>query len=164
MRAASHQGQELNGSVNRPDTFTRNVLVAYRRKRPCNPGADHTFERISRSIVSRRISRRNLVSSSRSGVVRPPSPTPVSRSARLIQQRIAHVEHPNSFDNCECVRPPRNNSTICRRNSGVYLGFDFDILSTSLCDTDVSTKAGQVHSPAAPINARRASSRWSASS
>jgi len=26
----------------------------------------------------------------------------------------------------------------------VYLGFDFDILNTSLCDTEVSTKAGQV--------------------
>src|SRR5271157_2506693 len=102
------------------------------------------FERISRSCVNRRISRRSRVSSSRSPVVRPPSPPSLSRSARLTQQRIAHVEQPNSFESSENARPARTNPTICRLNSGVYLGFDFDILNTSLCDTEVSTKAGQV--------------------
>ncbi len=41
-------------------------------------------------------------------------------------------------------RLAQRSSTICRRNSGVYMCCDFAIWDTSLCDDQVSTKAGQV--------------------
>ncbi|MFH1080762.1 MAG: hypothetical protein V1766_10995, partial [Pseudomonadota bacterium] len=43
--------------------------------------------------------------------------------------------------------PARTNSTMRRRNSGGYGGWDFGIMDTSFSNDSVSTKAGQLHSP-----------------
>src|ERR1019366_907719 len=53
----------------------------------------------------------------------------------------------NSLVSSLISRPDRTSCTIWYRNSGVYLLPLFDILNTSLCDSDVSTKAGQVQYP-----------------
>jgi hypothetical protein len=102
------------------------------------------FERISRSSFNRRFSRRSCVSSSRSVLVRPPSPVPPSRSARLTHCRIDQGVTPNSLPSSSNRRPDRCNSTICRRNSGVYRFRAFAILIPFLCEHEVSTKTGQV--------------------
>jgi len=101
------------------------------------------FESISRSSLSRRFSRRSLVSSSRSVVVRPPSPAPPSRSSRLTHCRIDQGVTPNSLPSSSKRRPVRCNSTICRRNSGVYRLRAFAILIPFLCEHEWSTKTGQ---------------------
>src|SRR5688572_3041984 len=156
MRAASHQGQEPTGSASRPDTFTRNVLAATDEKGLAPRGADHTFERISRSSRKRRFSRRSRLSSSRSAVVRPPSPRPRSRSACLTHIRIDQVVQPYSFDSSLNECPARYNSTICRRNSGAYRFWGFPIADSSSLDHEWSTEAGQVHSTArGPCNRRQ---------
>src|ERR1019366_3000140 len=69
-----------------------------------------------------------------------------SRAACLTQLRIDQIETPNSLVSSLISRPDRTSCTIWYRNSGVYLLPLFDILNTSLCDSDVSTKAGQVQS------------------
>src|SRR5208283_2382202 len=70
---------------------------------------------------------------------------PASRAACLTQFRIDQIETPNSFDSSGISRPARTSCTIWCRNSRVYRLPLFDMLNTSLCDSDVSTKAGQVH-------------------
>jgi hypothetical protein len=55
------------------------------------------FERISRSSLSWRFSRRSRVSSWRSAVLSPPSPRPTSRSVCLTHWRIDQDVQPNSL-------------------------------------------------------------------
>jgi hypothetical protein len=62
------------------------------------------FERISRSSLSLRFSRRNRGSSSRSAEVNPPSPWPASRLACSSHNPIVQGVGPNSFDNDEKCR------------------------------------------------------------
>src|SRR5690606_10593944 len=92
-----------------------------------------------------RTSRRNRRSSSRSAVVRPPSPAPISRAACLIQVPIVMAEGPNSLDRDAAVRPDRASATICRLNSGVYRTVLSAIVNSSCYNGEVSTKAGQLH-------------------
>src|SRR5690606_17136304 len=84
-------------------------------------------------------------SSSRSAVVRPPSPAPISRAACLIQVPIVMAEGPNSLDRDAAVRPDRASATICRLNSGVYRTVLSAIVNSSCYNGEVSTKAGQLH-------------------
>src|SRR5208283_2561787 len=105
------------------------------------------FERISRSSFSRRFSRRSRVSSSRSAVVRPPSPWPASRASCLPQRAIVQAEGPNSLARDAAVRPDLSRPTICRLNSGVYRTVRFAI-NTSVPYVEVSTKPGQLQNSA----------------
>src|ERR1700676_1549945 len=102
------------------------------------------FDRISLSSLSWRTSRLSFVSSSRSALVKPPSPRPASRSACLTQPRIDQTEHPNSLLSSAGFRPARTSSTICCRNSGAYrfecLGFD--MADSPQVNNEESTKAG----------------------
>src|SRR6202158_3885538 len=104
------------------------------------------FDKISRSILSWRFSRRSFASSSRSALVKPPSPRPASRSACLTQPRIDHTEQPNSLLSCTGCRPARTSSTICCRNSGVYRFaiFDLAIVDSSSVKIEESTETGQL--------------------
>src|SRR6266404_596051 len=102
------------------------------------------FDRISRSSLSLRFSRRNRDSSSRSTEVNPPSPLPASRLACLTHNPIVQGVGPNSFDNDAAVLPPRTKSTICRLNSGVYRTVLLAISNTSIANHEVSTKPGQL--------------------
>src|SRR6202158_603906 len=112
------------------------------------------FDKISRSILSWRFSRRSFASSSRSALVKPPSPRPASRSACLTQPRIDHTEQPNSLLSCTGCRPARTSSTICCRNSGVYRFaiFDLAIVDSSSVKIEESTETGQLQSIAPPID------------
>src|SRR5213078_2153902 len=76
------------------------------------------FERISRSTLSWRFSRRSRLSSSRSAVVRPPSPRPALRSDCANQFLIDCAVGSNSRASSSGERPARTRSTIWRRNSG----------------------------------------------
>jgi len=80
------------------------------------------FANISRSIFSWRFSRRSLLSSSRSSVVRPSSRRPSSRSACRTQARIDTGDGPNSLARSAGFPPARTSSTICCRNSSGYGG------------------------------------------
>jgi hypothetical protein len=51
----------------------------------------------------------------------------------------------NFLDNAAGHRPLRAKSTICRRNSDVYLTPFSAISNTSKTNIDVSTKTGQLH-------------------
>src|SRR6185437_12897644 len=109
------------------------------------------FDRISRSICSRLFSRRRRVSSSRSAVVRPPSPRPSSRSACLTHRLIAQMEGPNRCERSLSGWPARCSSTIWCWNAFGYRfpNFDFDTVDLTMADTSnshsrVCTKAGQV--------------------
>ena len=75
------------------------------------------FERISRYSFSLRFSRRSRANSSRSGVVRPPSPLPVSRFACRTHSAIVQAVGSNSFASDAGLRPLRTKSSICRLNS-----------------------------------------------
>src|ERR1039457_2719317 len=103
------------------------------------------FDKISRSSFSCRFSRRSRVSSSRSLVVRPPSPRLASRSACLTHFRIVQSVGPNSLDRSPYLRPAQTNSTICLRNSAGYFVPLFAIADSFSVDTEVSRKAGQAH-------------------
>src|ERR1700733_10675492 len=70
------------------------------------------FERISRSSLSWRFSRRKRLSSSRSVVVRPPSPWPVLRAAWATQFLIDRAVGSNSRANSAGERPAFTNSTV----------------------------------------------------
>src|ERR1022692_1528996 len=104
------------------------------------------FDKISRSSFSCRFSRRSRVSSSRSLVVRPPSPRLASRSACLTHFRIVQSVGPNSLDRSPYLRPAQTNSTICLQNSAGYFVPLFAIADSFSVDTEVSRKAGQAHS------------------
>ena len=104
------------------------------------------FERISRSSLSLRFSRRNRESSSRSVLVSPPSPLPASRSSCLTHSEIDQDVGPNSFAKDAGVRPERTRSTICRLNSGVYRTALLAIVNSFNPIIEVSTEPGQVHS------------------
>lgn len=90
------------------------------------------FDKISRSNLSWRFSRRSRVSSWRSACVSPPSPWPTSRSACLTHCRIDQDVKPNSVASSLKPRPARYSSTIWRRNSGAYLTCFLGSLNTSL--------------------------------
>src|ERR1019366_712113 len=115
------------------------------------------FDKISRSSFSCRFSRRSRVSSSRSLVVRPPSPRLASRSACLTHFRIVQSVGPNSLDRSPYLRPAQTNSTICLRNSAGYFVPLFAIADSFSVDTEVSTKAGQAHKVSRPWNSCSAS-------
>lgn len=104
------------------------------------------FERISRSSFGRRFSRRSLVRSSRSALVGPPSPLPLSRAACFTHVEIDQDVGPNSFANEAGVCPVRTRSTICRLNSGVYRTDFSATVNSSKTNVGVSTKAAQVQS------------------
>src|SRR5580700_7817816 len=101
------------------------------------------FDRISRSSFSRRFSRRSRVNSSRSALVRPPSPPPLSLASCLTHSAIVQADGPNSLASDAALRPDLTRSTICRLNSGVYRTDRFAI-NTSVPYVEVSTKAGQL--------------------
>src|SRR5947207_8074300 len=107
------------------------------------------FARISRSNYSRLFSRRRRVSSTRSFVVRPPSPWPASRSACLTHNAIVQGVGPNSRASSGMPRPARCSSTICRRNSAVYRFEVFDLAIRDSCHANCkeSVKAGPDHYP-----------------
>src|SRR5580658_2489560 len=102
------------------------------------------FERISRSSFSLRFSRRSRDSSSRSVLVKPPSPLPASRASCLTHSAMLQAVGPNSFARDAALRPERTKSTICRLNSGVYRIVLTAMKNTSESNVEVSTKAGQV--------------------
>src|SRR5688500_12588030 len=109
------------------------------------------FDRMSRSSFSCRFSRRSRSSSSRSASLTPPSPLPSLSSACLTQYLIVPAAGPNSRARCAGTRPARTSSTICCRNSGVYLAPLWAIADSSVGDTDESTKSGQAqNSPKQP--------------
>jgi len=73
----------------------------------------------------------------------------ISRATRLqpaclTQFRTDQIDTPNSLHSSGIARPARTSCTICYRNSTVYLLPLFDMMNTSLCDSDVSTKPGRV--------------------
>src|ERR1700722_13220703 len=94
-----------------PEPFAGIAFVS-----PANQAA--AFERISRSTRSWRFSRRSRLSSSRSAVVRPPSPRPPLRADCVTQFLIDCAVGSNSAANSSGVRPACTSSTIRRRNSG----------------------------------------------
>src|SRR5207302_11012139 len=103
------------------------------------------FARISRSSLSLRFSRRSRVSSSRSALVKPPSPLPRSRASCLTHSEIVQAVGPNSRDSSAGVRPLRTKSTIWRLNSGAYRTVFFSaIVNPSKPYVEVSTQAGQL--------------------
>src|SRR5579871_2134741 len=104
------------------------------------------FERISRSSLSLRFSRRSRLSSSRSALVKPPSPLPASRASCFNHSEMVQAVGPNSLESDAGVRPERTRSTICRLNSGVYRTDLSAIVDSSKTNHEVSTKAGQVQS------------------
>src|SRR6516164_8242237 len=89
------------------------------------------FDRISRSSLSWRFSRRNRLSSSRSAVVRPPSPRPASRSHCATQFLIDCAVGSNSRASSSGERPARTRSAIWRRNSGGYAALVLPIVDSS---------------------------------
>src|SRR5712671_649385 len=109
------------------------------------------FERISRSSFNLRTSRRNRDSSSRSAVVNPPSPLPASRLPCRTHSAIVQGVGPYSFDKDLAVLPLCAKSTICRLNSGVYRTLLAAMLNTSITNSGVSTKPGQLQSIARPL-------------
>jgi hypothetical protein len=114
---------------------------------PSDANQAAAFERISRSSLSLRFSRRNRESSSRSVLVSPPSPLPASRSACLTHSEIDQDVGPNSFAKDAGVRPERTRSTICRLNSGVYRTALLAIVNSFNPIIEVSTETGQVQQP-----------------
>src|SRR6185437_1705513 len=93
----------------------------------------------------RLFSRRSRTNSSRSEVVKPPSPRPSLRSACLTQLRMVQYEHPNSRESSTMLRPARANSTSWRWNSGRYRLPCFDLAMTepSSVNYETSTEPGQ---------------------
>ena len=55
--------------------------------------------------------------------------------------RIDQLVQPNSLASSSNVRPARCNSTICRRNSGVYRFWDLPMLDSFSLDHEVSPVA-----------------------
>ena len=84
------------------------------------------------------------LSSSRSALVKPPSPLPASRAACLTHKPIVQAVGPNSFASDVADRPERCSSTIWRLNSAVYRVVVFAIVNPSKSNVEVSTKAGQL--------------------
>src|SRR5262249_41117390 len=103
------------------------------------------FDRISRSSLSWRFSRRSRLSSSRSAVVRPPSPRPALRSDCANQFLIDCAVGSNSRASSSGDRPARTSSTIWRRNSGGEAALVLPIVDSSNPNSPVSTKPGQLH-------------------
>src|SRR3954451_12478813 len=110
------------------------------------------FERISRSSLSWRFSRRSRLSSSRSAVVRPPSPRPPLRSDCANQFLIDCAVGSNSAASSSGVRPACTSSTIWRRNSGEYGNLVLAIVDSLEPNGPVSTKPGQLQSGNAPFD------------
>jgi len=103
------------------------------------------LERISRSSLSWRFSRRSRTSSSRSNEVGPSLRRPPSRSACATQLWIDWAVGSSFRDSYSGVRPARTNSAICCRNSGGYGLRNFGIVDSFGQESQGSTKAGQVH-------------------
>jgi len=101
------------------------------------------LKRISRSSFSRLTSRRKRRSSSRSPLVRPPSPPPAFRASGLTYSATVHAEGPNSLAKEAGLRPALTKSTICRLKSAVYRTVR-SAINTSVPYVEVSTKAGQL--------------------
>jgi hypothetical protein len=99
---SAHRGHVVMGLVRLHESEERFGVATFSL---ANQAA--AFERISRSSRRRRFSRRSRVNSSRSALVRPPSPAPASRSACLTHVLIDHVVQPNSFESSRSDRPVR---------------------------------------------------------
>src|SRR5262249_37829480 len=108
------------------------------------------FDRISRSSLSWRFSRRSRLSSSRSAVVRPPSPRPALRSHWANQFLIDCAVGSNSRASSSGERPARTSSTIWRRNSGGEAALVLPIVDSSNPNSPVSTKPGTTEGPPRP--------------
>src|SRR5262249_36967495 len=138
----AHRGHRMNGPVLAHESVSFGGTVFVSR---ANQAAAR--ERMSRSTLSWRFSRRKRWSSWRSAEVNPSARRPSSRSACATQLRIVCAVGSNSRSNSSGVRPARTRSTICRRNSGGY-GARFLPLLRLLDSFDtnprVSTKPGQL--------------------
>jgi hypothetical protein len=86
------------------------------------------FERISRSSVSLRFSRRSRADSSLYAVVSPPSRLSTSRFACLVLSEVDQAVGPNCFASEAAVRPLRTKSTSCRLNLSVRLAHHLEHL------------------------------------
>src|SRR6516162_4253582 len=140
---AAHRGHRMNGPVlaHESVSFGGTVFVS-RANQAAAP------ERMSRSTLSCRFSRRKRWSSWRSAEVNPSARRPSSRSTCATQLRIVCAVGSNSRANSSGVRPARTRSTICRRNSGGYGARFLPLLGIAdSFDTNpgVSTKPGQLH-------------------
>ena len=136
---AAHHGNGVTGPVLAHEWEPFGGITSVSR---ANQAA--AFERISRSNLSWRFSRRRRLSSSRSAVVRPSPRRPSSRSARATQLRIACADGSNSFASSSGVRPAQTSSIICRRNSGGYGVRFLAIVNSENSNVRVSTKPGQL--------------------
>ncbi len=118
---SAHRGDWIIGLViaREPEPFGGIAFVS-RANQAAAPGSSpgQAFERISHSSRSWRFSRRSRLSSSRSAVVRPPSPRPALRSHCATQFLIDCAVGSNSCASSSGVRPACTNSIIWRRNSG----------------------------------------------
>src|SRR5712691_5626927 len=123
IQHTAHRGSLVHGLVvlHEPEDFDGVELVSL-----ANQAA--AFFRISRSSRRILISRRSLVSSSRSSVVSPSARRPSSRSACLTQFRIACAVGSNCFASDSGDLPDRTSSTSRRRYSGVYGWWRFGIV------------------------------------
>src|SRR5262245_16685057 len=111
----AHRGHRMYGPVLAHESVSFGGTVFVSR---ANQAAAR--ERMSRSTLSWRFSRRKRWSSWRSAEVNPSARRPSSRSACATQLRIVCAVGSNSRSNSSGVRPARTRSTICRRNSGAY--------------------------------------------
>src|SRR5215831_9319667 len=138
----AHRGHRMNGPVLAHESVSFGGTVFVSR---ANQAAAR--ERMSRSTLSWRFSRRKRWSSWRSAEVNPSARRPSSRSACATQLRIVCAVGSNSRSNSSGVRPARTRSTICRRNSGGYGARFLPLLGIAdSFDTNpaVSTKPGQL--------------------
>ena len=116
----AHRGGRIRrlAIAHEPEPFTGIAFVS-RANQAAAPGSSpgQAFERISCSSRSWRFSRRSRLSSSRSALIRPPSPRPALRSDCTTQFQIDCAVGSNSDASSSGARPARTSSTIWRRNS-----------------------------------------------
>src|SRR3954463_13851601 len=110
------------------------------------------FERISRSSRSWRFSRLSRLSSSRSAVVRPPSPRPAFLENCATQFLIDCAVGSNSAASSSGVRPACTSSTSWRRNWGGYGNLVLAIVDSLNANGPVSTKPGQLQTASAGLS------------
>src|SRR5262249_15442856 len=139
----AHRGQRMNGPVLAHESVSFGGTVFVSR---ANQAAAR--ERMSRSTLSWRFSRRKRWSSWGSAEVNPSAPRPPSPAGCATPVRRVFAVGPDSPSNSPGVRPARTRSTICRRNSGGYGARFLPLLGIAdSFDTNpaVSTKPGQLH-------------------
>ena len=113
---AAHHGDGVTGPVLAHELEPFGGITSVSR---ANQAA--AFERISRSNLSWRISRRRRLSSSRSAVVRPSARRPSSRSACATQLRIACADGSNYITGCFFpLWTPKTQKIGCPRKRGNF--------------------------------------------